>query len=276
MRTSIYVLWMEKLWKFYEAFSCCAFEMRVSFLCFGFFFLGHCDDVECFTWLAIFFLNFCLRQFYARLRSSDFSFLWLTHFISGAQLTLTTHKKKQNKNQIIDLLVHFDPIRYLSILLFRMKSLVLLMPQMWMACLDGHADVVVAAGRLCQPLTMPIDGTHTDIDANQPVQCPRVPHKNQTVSSVASNPKTKLEQLETFVCNEKNRKKKQMNTNPGDDKLKLILFEFRERRNSTLLAHRFRTKNSISIKCIICMHVNKNSKPIFIVGSNQKESSWKK
>lgn len=71
-----------------------------------------------------------------------------------------------------------------------------------MACLGERGAVAVVVDRLCQQPAMPIDGMRNDNDANPPVQCPRVPHRNQTVSMVASSPKMILEQLETFVCNE--------------------------------------------------------------------------
>lgn len=77
-----------------------------------------------------------------------------------------------------------------------------------MACLDERGAVVAAVGRLCQQPTMPIDDMRSDIDANRLVQCPTEPHKNQTVSLVASSPKTIRELLETSVCNENRHTKK--------------------------------------------------------------------
>lgn len=71
----IYIdVWMGKLWKFYGAFSWCAFRMRVNFLGFLFLAMRRCWTSSHHEWLAIFLCSVC-GEFYSRLRNgASFSF----------------------------------------------------------------------------------------------------------------------------------------------------------------------------------------------------------
>lgn len=209
--------WMEKLWKFYETFSCVRrFRSGEWIFCL----LRQCDGVErrrpSRMWnVTSHFLSFRLAvailSATAQWRHvSVFFSLVNIHFDCVTSLTTNQTKRETNWNKS-NLLVHFDPIRYLSVLLFRMKSLVSLMPRMWMACLGARGVVAAAVDRLCQQPAMPIDGMRNDIDENRPGQCPRAPHRNQTASTVAANPKMIPEPLETFVCNRDKKKSKNIN-----------------------------------------------------------------
>lgn len=135
---------------------------------------------------------------------------WRLHnfvpFFLSLRFAFVRHKRKLvDLKLVINLLVRFDPIRYLSVSLSRMKSLVLSTLRMWMACPDGHAVVAVVVDRLCQQLTMQIDDTRIDIVANRRARCLVEPHRNQLVSMAAPDPRMILEPSETFAC--KNRKK---------------------------------------------------------------------
>lgn len=52
---------------------------------------------------------------------------------------------------------------------------------------------------------MLIDGMHIDNGVNQLVQCLIEPHRNLMVLMAAPSPKTIHEQLETFVCRDRDK-----------------------------------------------------------------------